>query len=188
MPKVDTQEYLDLLEGANKICFFDLECSGLKGDYNSVICGTIKSFRGDPFTFSIKALGNDRKVVREVRDNLEAFSCWVSYYGTGFDIPMLNTRLLKWNLNPTRSRHHIDMYYKLKSHTLMGRRSQEAYLAFLGTEEQKFKVSQNMWSEMGFKVREHLPIMIQRCESDVRGLQQLYERTRHLIKDIKLQS
>jgi hypothetical protein len=70
----------------------------------------------------------------------------------------------------------------------MGRRSQEAYLSFLGTEEQKMKVSQNMWSEMGFKIKEHLPIMIQRCESDVTGLQQLYERTRHLIMEIKVQS
>jgi uncharacterized protein YprB with RNaseH-like and TPR domain len=186
--KVDTQRYLDLVEDANGICTFDIEASGLKSDYNSTICVSVKPFKDAPVTFSIQQLGNDQKIVRQAKDLLESFDCWVSYYGKGFDVKFLNTRLLKWGYEPIKPRHHIDMYYVLKYHTLMGRRSQEAYLSFLGTEEQKMKVSQNMWSEMGFKIKEHLPIMIQRCESDVTGLQQLYERTRHLIMEIKVQS
>lgn len=185
--KVDTQEYLDMIELSNKICFFDLECSGLKGDYNSVLCGTIKPFNGDPVTFSVKQLGNDQRVVKEIKQELEKYSCWVSYYGKGFDVPMLNTRLLKWRASPVDSRHHIDMYYILKYHTLMGRRSQESYLSWLGTDEQKMKVSQNTWSEMGFKLDEHMPVMINRCESDVAGLQALYTNTRHLIHEVKVQ-
>ena len=187
--KVDTQKYLDLVQDANKICTFDIEASGLKGDYNSTICVSVLGFRAEqPETFHIQQLGNDQKVVRQAKECLESYDCWISYYGKGFDIKFLNTRLLKWGMMPIEPRHHIDMYYVLKYHTLMGRRSQEAYLSFLGTEEQKMKVSQNIWSEMGFKVKEHLPIMIARCESDVKGLQQLYADTRHLIHEIKVQS
>ncbi len=186
--KVDTQRYLDLVEDANGICTFDIEASGLKSDYNSTICVSIKPYKDKPVTFAIKQLGNDQKVVREATALLETFDCWVSYFGKGFDQKFLNTRLLKWGFPPIKPRHHIDMYYVLKSHTLMGRRSQESYLSFLGTDEQKFKISQNTWSEMGYKLDKHLPIMIQRCESDVTGLQQLYERTRHLIMEIKVQS
>ena len=37
MPNVDVQEYLDLVEGAGKLVFFDIESTGLRGDYNSEI-------------------------------------------------------------------------------------------------------------------------------------------------------
>lgn len=185
--KVETNKYLRLIEDANKLVFFDIEASGLNADYNSTLCVSFKPYRSDPFTVSIKQMGNDQRVVRETKEILESFDCWVTYYGKGFDYLFLNTRLLKWGYDPIQPRHHIDMYYVLKAHTKMGRRSQEAYLDFLGTEERKMKVSQNVWSEMGFKLDKHMPTMIERCESDVRGLQNLYDRTKHLIRDIKNQ-
>jgi len=184
--QIDPQRYLDLVEGADKLAFVDIEATGLKGDYNSVLVVSIKPYKQSPYSFSIKQVGNDQRVLREAAEALEDYDCWVTYYGSGFDIPMLNTRLLKWDRPPLVKRHHIDMYYKLKSHILTGRRSQGHLLNWLGTDEQKLSVTPNAWSEMGYKVDEHLPLMIERCESDVRGLQALYERTRHLIRDIKV--
>lgn len=186
--QVDPQRYLKLVEESNRICFFDIESTGLKGDYNSIIVVSIKPYQGNPITYSIKQVGNDKGVVHKAADLLNSFDCWVSYYGKGFDVPMLNTRLLKWKQEPLKKRHHIDMYYSLKSHILTGRRSQGHLLNWLGTEEQKMSVGADAWSEIGFKLEEHLPIMITRCESDVKGLQDLYDRTKHLIRDIKLQS
>lgn len=186
--QVNAQDYLNLVEDANKLAFFDIEASGLKGDYNSVICVSIKPFKEAPYTFSIKQLGNDQRVVRDAKEALSQYHCLVSYYGKGFDWPMLNTRLLKWGQDPLHKRHHIDMYYTLKSHLVTARRSQGHLLSWLGTPEQKMSVGADSWSEMGFKLDEHLPIMIDRCESDVAGLQALYEKTKHLIGDIKLQS
>lgn len=183
--QVDTQRYLDLVEDANAIVTFDIEASGLKADYNSTLVVSLKPFQDDPHTFTIQQFGNDKKVVREAKEFLEKFDCWISYYGKGFDIKFLNTRLLKWGYEPIQPRHHLDMYYVLKHHTVMGRRSQESYLDFLGTEQKKMKVSQNVWSEMGFKMAEHMPVMIERCETDVIGLEQLYNKTRHLIGEIK---
>ncbi len=182
--QVETQDYLDLVESANKICFFDIESNSLKGDYGSIICVSIKPYGLSPVTYSIKQLGNDKRVVREAADHLASFPVRVSYYGKGFDSKMLNTRLLKWGYNPLEKRLHIDMYYTLKAHLNTARRSQGHLLGWLGTPEQKMSVSADAWSEMGFKLDEHLPIMIDRCESDVAGLEGLYKRTRHLIGDI----
>jgi len=186
--KIDPQTYLDLAEKTGQLVFFDIEATGLKGDYNSTLVVSFKPYGKRPYSLSIKAVGNDQRVVREAKEELEKYHCWCSYYGKGYDIPMLNTRLLKWGLQPIVSKHHIDMYFVLKSHTVMARRSMGQVAGLLGTPEQKMGVSPNVWSEMGFKVDEHMPQMIKRCESDCSVLEDVYKRTRHLIKDIKLQS
>lgn len=183
--QIDTQEYLDLVEDSRKICFFDIEATGLKGDYNSVLVVSIKPFGGAPQSFHIKQLGNDQRVVRDAREALGEYLCWVSYYGKGFDVPMLNTRLLKWGHKPLPKRHHVDLYFSLKHHLLTGRKSQGHLLSWLGTPSQKMGVGADAWSEMGFKMDEHLPVMVERCESDCAGLEDLYRKTRHVIADIK---
>lgn len=183
--QVETKTFLKLVEAANSICFVDIESTGLRGDYNSVLVVSIKPYHSDPITLRINQLGHDQKVVREAKEILEDFDCWVTYYGKGFDIPMINTRLLKWKQNPIDKRLHLDMYFSLKANILTARKSQGHLLNWLGTPDQKMSVGADSWSEMGFKMDEHMPIMVDRCESDVRGLQGLYDRTKHVITEIK---
>lgn len=145
----------------------------------------MKPYGGKPTTFAVKAVGNDVKVVREARDFIESFDAICGYYSKGFDVPMINTRLLKWGLSPMAKRPHIDMYYQLKSKLLTARRSQGHLLSWLGTDEQKMTVSADVWNQIAGDVDKHMPAMIKRCESDVIGLEGLYEKTKHLIVDIK---
>jgi uncharacterized protein YprB with RNaseH-like and TPR domain len=183
--QIDAQVFLRLVEQAGTIGFIDIEALGLRGDYNSAICVSIKRYDGEPYTFAIKQAGNDKRVVREAKEALESLDCWVTYYGKGFDIKFLNTRLLKWAMEPIEKRHHLDMYYTLKSHLLTARRSQGHLCSWLGTPEQKMGVSANAWSEAPFRLAEHLPTLIERCESDVVGLEDLYKQTKHLVLEIK---
>jgi len=137
-------------------------------------------------SFSIKQAGNDQRVVREAKILLEKFDAWVTYYGKGFDIPMLNTRLLRWGQDPIAKRPHVDMYYSLKANILTARRSQGHLLSWLMTPEQKMSVSAEAWNEVLTSPRKAIGKMIERCESDVAGLESLYQRTKHLIREIKL--
>lgn len=168
------------------MAFFDIEASGLRGDYNSILCISVKPYGKKPTSFSVKAVGNDVKVVREARDFLESFDAICGYYSKGFDIPMINTRLLKWGLAPVKKRPHIDMYYQLKHKLLTARRSQGHLLSWLGTPDQKMSVSADVWAQIASDVDTHMPGMIKRCESDCAGLEGLYKKTKHLIVDIKL--
>jgi len=184
--QIDTQRYLDLVEKTNNICFFDIESTGLRGDYNSILVVSIKPYQDTlPTSLTVKQVGNDQRLVREAKEMLEDYDCWVGYYSKGFDLPMLNTRLLKWHLPPVEKRHHLDMYFSLKSNLLTARKSQGHLLNWLGTPEQKMSVGADVWSEMPFKLQEHLPLMVKRCESDVLGLQELYDRTKHVLSEIK---
>ena len=183
--QVNAQDYLRLTEKANTICFWDIEATGLRGDYNSIITVSVKPYQSKPTTFHITQAGHDQKVVREARDFLQSFDCWVTYYGKGFDVKMLDTRLLKWGLDPVQKKPHVDMYFTLKSHLATARRSQGHLLSWLGTEESKMTVGADMWNEIVRNPSKAMKTMIERCESDCAGLQALYQRTKHLIQDIK---
>ena len=182
---IDTQDYLRLVENAKTLCFFDIEATGLRGDYNSVLCVSIKPYGGEVTTFCIKQPGNDKRVVREASEHLAQFDCWVGYYSKGFDKPMLNTRLLKWGLDPLQQRHHIDLYFSCKAHLLTARKSQGHLLSWLGTPEQKMTVGADMWNDVLYNTDEAMKTMIERCESDVIGLEGLYNKVKHVIRDIK---
>lgn len=182
--QIEPQTFLRLCEETGKLVFFDIESTGQKGDYNSVLCVSVKPYKKKPITFVIKQLGNDKGVVRQAKGELEKACCWVSYYGKGFDIPMLNTRLLKWGSDPVEKRLHVDLYFTLKANLLTGRRSQAHLLAWLGTNEQKMTVGADVWSSLAMSFDKNIETLIRRVESDVRGLEDMYDRTKHLIREI----
>jgi uncharacterized protein YprB with RNaseH-like and TPR domain len=183
--QIEAQKFLDLVEHSNSIVFFDIEASGLRGDYDAVLCASFLPFKGKPITFSVSKAGNDKPIMQDIKNRLEAADCWVTYYGKGFDVKMLNTRLLRHGLRPIEKRHHIDMYYTLKSNLLTARRSQGHLLDWLEAPTRKMSVSAEVWNKIKFDTAAEMPEMVRRCESDCRGLRDLYVRTRHLIKDIK---
>jgi RNase H-like protein len=182
--QIEAQRFLDIAERASAIAFFDLESTGLNCDYNSVLCVSVKPYGVSPMSFAVKRPGFDSKVVRDARDFLAEFPLWVSYYGRGFDVLMLNGRLLKHGDEPLPKHHHLDMYYCMRYRVNTGRRSQAHLLEWLGTPEKKMTLSPDEWNAVQRDPRTHMPILIERCESDVAGLEALYKRTRHLVAEI----
>lgn len=183
--QVDTQMFLNLVENTNKLCFFDLEATGFRGDYNTILTASIKPYNKKPYTFAIKQVGNDQKVVRDMSEALSEYDCWVSFYGKGFDVPMLNTRLLKWGAPALEHKHHLDMFFSLKHKLALSRKSQAHYLGWLDVDEKKMGVSPDVWAGISTNMEKNLPILIKRCESDTVGLEALYKKTRHLVMEIK---
>lgn len=183
--QINPQEYLSLVEETGKLAAWDIEATQLNADLGSVLCASVKPYGKKAYTFKIKAVGNDVKVVRDLKDALEEYSCWLTFYGKGFDVPFVNTRLLKWGYEPVDTRHHIDLFFTLKPNTKMSSKGLGRYASLLNLEDQKMGVSQNTWSEMAFRIAKHMPEMVRRCESDCEVLEQLYDKTKHLVKDIK---
>lgn len=195
--QLGAQDFLRLVEKAGSIVFYDLEATGLKGDYNSVLCVSIKPFGQKAVTFAIEKPGRDKQVVEQAAAVLSQADAWVTYYGKGFDFKMINTRLLRWGLPPLLSKPHIDMYYTLKSHLNTSRRSQAHLLdwlqvqtdkdeaQYMGKVAKKMSVSAEEWNNVLADPTKSMRVMIKRCESDTAGLEALYRRTKHLIREIK---
>lgn len=183
---VDPQVYLDLVEKAQKLCFFDIEATGLAGDYNSVLVVSIKPFGSTRIiTHAVDQPGRDSKVVRRAIQDLAEFDCWVSYYGKGFDVPMLQARALKHRQKPLVKKHHLDLFFLLSSHVKTSRRSQAHFLRWLKVPEKKMDMDPEEWNNVLANPGKALKTMKQRCESDVNGLNALYTRVRHLAREIK---
>ncbi len=182
--QLETQTYLDLVEATGKLVFVDIEALGLKADYGSALCVSIKQYGKKPYTLVVKQPGNDQRLVREAKEELEKYECWVTYFGKSFDLPFLRTRQLRWGILPIEPRCHVDMFYTLKANILTARKSQAHLLGWLRTKEEKMSVSASDWADLPFN-KKILGTMIKRCESDTAGLEALYCRCRHVIHDIK---
>ena|SRR3990167_592220 len=189
---VDPQHYLDLVERSGRLMFWDTESQGLEGDYGRMYVCSAKLFGKDPEVFAVGKNGQDRGMVREARDHLNTADCWVTYYGRGHDVHLLNTRLVRWGYAPLDPKPHIDMYYQLKYKLKTGRHSQAHLLEFLEDTmanmgikpEHKMTISPNVWSDLFTSFPRNIRLLRERCMSDTRGLEALYRTTRHLIRDI----
>lgn len=183
--QLDSQDFLRLTEKAGTLAFVDLEATGLRGDYNSILVVSILKFGHSPVSFAVEQPGNDRKVVREAKELLETCDAWVTYYGKGFDLPMINTRLLRWGIHPVSKRPHIDLYFTLKYNILTARRSMAHLSRWLDTAQQKKDMSPDSWAGIVGNIKKYMPEMIARCESDTKETRDLYLKVKHLIREIK---
>ena len=196
MAQVEAQTLLRLCEEAGRLCTFDLEATGLNGDYNAVLCVSIKPYHKDPII--IAALPDQQATVaRKAVEVLSGFDCWISYYGKGYDVKMLRTVLLgaETRINVPRT-HHLDMYFSVVASKLnTSHRSQGHVNAWLYDPEkleakrmQKMTVGANVWQrvvDVDMEVRmAALETLKERCMSDTIGLEGLYEKTKYLVSEV----
>lgn len=185
MAQIEAQRLLRLVESQATLVTWDIEAMGLKGDYGSILCVSLKPFGKKPISYSVSKPGQDRDLVATVSEELKKYDVWMTYYGKGFDVPMLRTRLLKHQLPDLEPRLHVDMFFNLKFAILTARKSQGHLLSWLRLPEKKMTVSADDWARVASDPKGVMPIMIKRCESDTEGLEALYKRTKQIIREIK---
>lgn len=181
--QIEAQKFLPIAEQARVIAFVDIEATNLKADFGTVVVVSIKPYKQEPVTFYAKP-GSDKSLLKKVHAELSKYPLWVTFYGKRFDIPFLNSRLLVRGLPSLPKNHHIDLYQVVRDKTALSRRNQAHLLNWLGTDESKMSVSPNVWAEMSVNTKDKLSTLIERCESDVEGLEAMYERCKHLIGEI----
>lgn|SRR5574341_123718 len=182
--QIDAQVFLPIAEKANALAFVDIETSNLNADFGTVVVVSIKPYGQSPVTFTAKP-GRDKALLKAVSAELAKYPVWITFYGKLFDMPVLQSRLVRHGLLALPRHHHIDIYFVVKSQTHVSRRNQGHLLEWLEVPEKKMYVSPNVWAEsLPANTPEALEVLKKRCESDVRGLESLYKRTKHLIREI----
>jgi len=173
-----------------KRCFWDIETTGLSGnwdymitysikpeDSDNIICGSITKKEIDDGTF-------DKRIVKECIDNLMKFDRVYTYYGSRFDIPFLRTRALELGIEfPSYgSLTHKDIYfiarYKLKLHS----NRLATVCDLLGI---KGKTHQNpaTWRLAKGGNKKALEEILDHNKWDCIILQQVYERLKTFVKE-----
>lgn len=184
MPQLEVHTLLRLAEKAGELAMWDLETSGLGADYQSIVLASIKPYHKPPITYIADRFNKDKKLVRVLKKELEKFTVLVAHNGKMFDIPFLNTRLLYWGLEPLNKRHHLDTYQTLRYKLRTSSKSQAALLSFLRLPQQKMGLPPSVWQD-AWTNKDAMKQLIERCETDCIGLEQLFDKTKHLIRNIE---
>lgn len=172
-----------------RIAYFDLETWDLSPEFGPILCGsvltlpaeTMVTFRNDHYVEQGKADGmaDDEALAVDLRDHLADHHLVCGWYSKGFDIPLLNTRLVKWGQEKLDRHLHLDPIYYYRGWRGLKPKSSslENVAKFYDLVEEKMEVTPDQWLEARGGDSDAMDIAQERCESDVRLLREIVERT-----------
>lgn len=170
--------------------FFDIESSNLSASIGTHLCASIRDRdTGETFTRSIldgaeicECCGHpaeyldDSKMVVAIRDKLEEYDYIVTYYGTGFDIPYLNTRLIMWGERPIHRYKHIDLYYTARHKLKLHSNRLAVVCESLFGDSHKTRIVGPTWIRAVQGDPEAMAYIVKHCEIDVAELEKVFDR------------
>lgn len=163
-----------------KTCIFDMETMGFDADFDRMICAVVKEYgtRRDATVIRPKDPKNDVDDIVKLRDKLETYDIVVTYYGKGFDIPWLNSRLLLLGERRLKKMYHIDLYYVFRNKAKRAvRRKSLAHVGdILELEEEKMHISNAIWRAAHDGDTGAIDKIVERCKSDVIMTEDVYNR------------
>jgi uncharacterized protein YprB with RNaseH-like and TPR domain len=172
------------------MAYFDLETTGLKGNFARMLCGSVSdpfgrvtTFRADDPDLRGTKLRDDRKLAVTIRDFLESFDIIVGWNSKMFDIPWLNTRLLIHGERPVSTDlMHIDPMYKAGRGSLaLHSRSLDAVAKTFRLPMQKTVMDFEIWQDAAYGEPEAMNYVVEHCEADTLALRGAFHVLKPLI-------
>lgn len=174
-----------------RVAVFDIEATHLKADFGFMLCAAVKIIGGPLYTFRIDDYAgykrepwNDRRLVLDVRDFLEAQDLLVSYNGKRFDVPFLQSRLAFWREDLMEPKLHVDMLYTVRHKLLLHSGSLESAQAFFGYKNGKTTLMGDIWVKASHGHRASLEYVVDHCERDVLVLERLFLKLKPFLRGI----
>lgn len=173
------------------ILAWDIEASGLNADFGIVLCVGFKTVgKGKPEVLNTldfngaDLIAKEKNLLKVVSERLLKADVWLTHFGTWFDIPFVNSRLLYHNLPilpPTFN--HIDTW-KISKNRLKLRNNRLITISeFLGTEDEKNAIKPEQWIRALGGHRKSMDYIVEHCRRDVLVLEEAYLRLRPLVLD-----
>ena len=179
---------------AGKILCFDLETSNLEANRGHIICAAAKwvgesrifkwriddtkGFGKTPASFT-----DDRGILGGLIPLLEEADAVLAYYGSGFDVPYVNTRALIGRLKPPVPFTVIDPWKTASSKLRLARNSMEAVAAAVGAEHKKQHLPWEDWDVARYGDKKAIDKLIKYNVNDVLVLEDVYYKLRPLMSN-----
>jgi len=177
-----------------RIGFLDIETSGFQGNYHIMLSYAIKEAGENGKIYArhitakeLRSDSFDKNLTKDCLNDMLNFDKIVTYYGTGFDIPFLRTRALKYSLDfPLYGAvQHSDCYYMVKYKLKLNRNSLEAATKHLGIEGKNHVVGDEWMRAYMHCDKKSLNYILEHNIKDVVILEKLYFRLKDYIKESK---
>lgn len=173
-----------------RILAWDIETDGIQAD--RVLCIGWKIV-GQPQEqlFTYDGFGrnapwwSDKKLLTEFAEVFEQCDMHVTWYGSRFDQPVVEGRMIQVGLGPLPPKPHIDLW-KL-ARTKLGHRRQghrlQAWQDRLGLREDKTPVKPSVWIAARHGDKSALQYIYDHCRQDVKVLEEVFLKMRPWVEN-----
>lgn len=174
---------------ATKIIAWDLETTNLNANFGYLLCGGWKVL-GEKKAHVIditqtknfkKDCTNDKELCKRLYDVLSEADMWITWFGCYFDVPYLNSRLLRHDLPPLPPVPHLDGWkvarYKLK----LNSNRLQSVTSFLGLDD-KTPLDGPTWVRAMAGHRKSIRYVVEHCRQDCEVLEQVYQKLKPLAQ------
>ncbi len=166
-----------------KIAYLDIEASDLNANWGMMLTWCVK-YRNDKNirkgVITKKEIFDckfDKRIIKELMEELKNVDIVVTYYGTGFDLPFLRTRAIYYDIDfpAFGSIYHWDLYYKVRSKLKTHRKSLEVVTKFFGIEG-KTHLEPEMLFKAQYGDKKAMKELVHHNEEDVNILETLHNK------------
>lgn len=173
-----------------RILIWDIESTDLQADFGITLCVGYKWY-GQDETKVISILDhkgwkkepwNDSRVWVDFLKVFNQADMHVTYFGTGFDRPMMYAKLMKHGLEIPANIPQVDLFYTVKSNFKLSRKSLDNVSKYLGLKAQKTPVSGETWLKASMGHKESIQYVVDHCIADIDLTEELYTRLKPLIR------
>ena len=178
-----------------KVGILDIETTGLKGDFDIILCAVLKQW-GKPNHIICKIdltkkdlIKTEFKLINKIVDEVNKMDGVITYYGSRFDMPMIRTRCFYHGIAPPEKIKHLDMYYTIKRIVNTGSRRMERInelISIPGNDynTQKTKIDMRQWMNALFAHdTKSLSYIVDHCIKDVDILEEITNRFIKYVPD-----
>jgi len=170
-----------------RVGFLDIEATGLKGNWDFILCYCIKELDGDVLgrhvsTREIRAYKFDSRITKELIRDISGFHRIIVYYGGDrrFDVPFIRTRAERWGLEFPAYRDHwiTDVYDLAKAKLCLHRTRLENVCNLLKIPAKEHRLDPDIWQKAQAGHDESLQWIFEHCREDVVSLEGAWKRLR----------
>ena len=166
-----------------RIGFLDIESTGLKGNWDFMLCYCIKVLDGEILgrhltTHEIIHYKFDKNLTEELISEVKKFDRITTYYGSRFDIPFIRTRAEKWELDfpAYRDLWQTDCYDIAKQKLLLHSTRLEQVCKLMDIPSKGHKLEPDIWQKAQAGHKESLEWIFTHCQEDVTSLEAVWKR------------
>jgi uncharacterized protein YprB with RNaseH-like and TPR domain len=178
---------------AGRIFAFDLETSSLDANRGHIICAAGKwvgerefyTWRIDEtpgFGKTPTSFVNDSEILRGLIPFLEKADAVMAYYGSGFDVPYVNTRAIINGMAPPVPFTVIDPWKTARSQLKLARNSMDSVSAAIGSRFSKTHLPWSEWLLAQYGDSDAITKLLKYNVNDIKVLEEVYYGLRPLMR------
>ena len=183
--------WLDEKQRRPRIGILDIETTGFEADYHHILSYVIKTYGEKEYAMGVITKEEidshefDKRLCKDLIDDLLKYDVILTYNGTTFDIPFIRSRCLKHKLDfPVFGVvKHKDVYYMVRRLLRLHRSSLDAATTFLGIKG-KNHVLGDHWMRARVGDRESLEYVLNHNIRDCDILERLYNKLKAYDKGL----